>query len=533
LILRGFPLTSNAKLPERPPSRRSGILLLFALGVLVLPALSARALEMREARLDLRSAFLPKGANDPEPRPLLEEMLFADLDGDKRKEIVVPGSDGLLRILKLTGDAARPALALWHVVDARIESDQAGSCYLTAAALDRDGRESLVIALPRGIYRLNLTGSPPTALFQLVSDRTFFDEGEREPAPRRVDFAADVTGDGVPELWIPERDGMAFWRRDAQGGWERMAMPPFTLNVRQSFGAAPPETNRFQPPLQRLGFSYSLNYPDLQVMDLDRAGRPELVAVTHRPGPAPTVRAECFPPAGEGRFAEAPTQVRTAPDDEGNQTFLDWNGDGFLDLLRVESNLDPVRPRTIVKVFVSPAAREHAFDRPTYRYTTHDPIGMVFFGDWNRDGLADLAWSQFDYSFGSTDDLVDILLGREIDVTLRFAFGRPGGLPGAPDQSLRLRIRNRCFSARYFPPVSMEGDFDGDGGADLLVRTQLDEGQIHLSANRGTRFVERPAATFPLGEGGPCLIVDLDGDGKSDVVAANPEKAEVRVCLSR
>jgi hypothetical protein len=186
-----------------------------------------------------------------------------------------------------------------------------------------------------------------------------------------------------------------------------------------------------------------------------------------------------------------------------------------------------------VEVFISPPIREYVFDRPTVRYATHDPLGIILHGDWNDDGKGDLAFSQFDYSFGSTDDLVDLILGSEMSVTLRFLFGRPYGLPSKPDQNVKLRIRNRSFHPQMFPPFSMEGDFNGDGAADLLVRRRVDRCEILLSQDRRGRLETRPAVSFAVAGKGICRIADLDGDGRSDILVADPEDRRITALLSR
>jgi hypothetical protein len=494
----------------------------------------AGAFNLIETTLDLAPLFSAPAKGEPAPEPLFDAMVAADLTGDGRKEIVIPGSDGRLRLLHLTGPLDRLALAPWMTVDTRVEGDRLpGSCYLTAAPLAKGAPASLVLALPRGIFSVGAEGDPPQPRWTPLSDRTFLERGQTASRPQRLDFLVDLDGDGVPEIWIPQLEGMALWHRKADGrSWEEMQTPPMPARARESAGAQRIRETASQPPIYALGFSSVLFFPTIQLNDLNRDGRSEMIVLTRETEKRPRLRAECFALRDSLHFSTSPMQVRTAKADRGSQTFLDLNGDGWLDLLRVESNLDIVNPRTAIAVFLSPPVREYAFDQPTRRYLTHDPVGMVLYGDWNRDGLRDIAYSQFEYTFGSTEDLISLILGREVTVTLRLLHGGRDGFSQKSDQDVRLQIRNRCFNPHVFPPLSMEGDFNGDGVSDLLVRSRLERCEIYLSQSGG-RLATRPAETFSMAVEGLWRIGDLDGDGRSDILTFDPDHPSITAHFSR
>jgi len=503
--------------------------------------------DFAEASLDLRPLFAAPAKGERAPVPLFDAMVAADLTGDGRKEIVLPGSDGRLRVLRIVGPQNRPTLAPWAAVDTRVEGDQlTGRSYLTAAPLEKGARASLVLALPRGIFNVRIEGNPPRPQWVPLFDRTFFDPGEPASRPKRLDFLVDLDGDGIPEIWMPHLEGIEFWRRKPGGSsWEKIETPPpLVARARQSAGALPISASAAQPPMRSVAFNYTLVYPTFNLMDLDGDGRSEMVVfVRDSVARPPTVRAECYALRDSLHFSTSPIQTRVVQAERGSQAFLDLNGDGFLDLLRVESNLDFVSPHTTVEAFLSSPAREEVFDQPTTRLTTHDPVGMVLYGDWNRDGVADLAYSEFEYTFGSTDDLVSLILGREISVLLRFVYGNRNGFPAKADQDLRLQIRNRCFNPRLFPPLSMEGDFNGDGLADLLVRSRLDRFDLYLSRGSGKAILPvktglqlstRAAATFSAEAEASCRLDDLDGDGCTDLLlTSDSERPAITVLLSR
>jgi len=529
---------------ERGFGRRgvSGIAVLAAVAGAVFFAGRCEALEFVGAKLDLEPFFAARAKGEKAPLPLFGEMVAADLTGGGDREIVVPGSDGKIRIFKLAGSARRPSLRFWAEVETRVEGDRPGGmCYLTAAPLGPEAHESLVLALPRGIFRVELKGGGrPKPEFFPLCDRTFFDAQGPKALPRRLDFVVDLDGDGTPELWMPELEGVAFWRKKGEGAvWDRIELPRLDVRVAQAAGAARVGgRGSVQRPTYSLRFAKSSRLPTFQVADLDSDGHLELVVLSGETAGGRSIeRAECYRLRDPLHFTTAPVQVRSARAGSGDEMFLDLNGDGYLDLLRVESNLDIVKPRTVIEIFISPPVADYTFDRPTFRYATHDPIGMVLYGDWNGDGKVDIAYTQFDYAFGSTDDLVDLILGREFEITMCYLFGGAAGYSRKPDHDVALRIRNRCFHYTVFPPVSMEGDYDGDGTADLLVRYRPNRCRVFLSRRaRGAKWAApsgRPAASFSIPARGLCRIVDLNGDGRSDLLLADPEKSVLQVLLAR
>lgn len=497
-----------------------------------------RALDFVEARFDFdKTSERLRSIN-------LDAMIVADLTGGGSREIVVPSSGGRLHVLRLAGTARRPKLEVWATVETRVEGDSSvGNTYLTAGRLERGKPESLVLALPRGIFAVQIAGNPPVTRFTPFCDRVFFDSPAEFGSTERLDFLADLDNDGTPEIWIPQQDGMAFWRREAGGpGWQRIEMPPLATRTRQWLAAVPMGFSACQRPVHALQFGRAHRVPEIRLADIDRDKRLDLMVVERAVEAGRSIdRVECYRLRDALHFTTSPWQVREAEAEAGAQAFVDLNGDGFLDLLRVNSNFDFVKPRTNIEAYVSPVSREHVFVRPSrketesrtyFSYKTHDPIGMVLYGDWNGDGGVDLAFTQLEYSFGSTDDLADIILGSEIEMTVQFLSWGPYGLPQKPQQSLRLRIRHGCFHPDLFPPLSMEGDYNGDGAADLLVRTRPERIRIHL-AQKGGGIATRPSASISVSEDADCRVGDLNGDGRSDLLVGDWVRDTLSAFLSR
>jgi hypothetical protein len=139
--------------------------------------------------------------------------------------------------------------------------------------------------------------------------------------------------------------------------------------------------------------------------------------------------------------------------------------------------------------------------------------GEVFLVDLNRDGHLDLVTKH--------------LLERRLSVRLGDGNGRfaPGPVDPVPFD--------------YQPGTIALGDVDGDGRLDLGVTSRDDAGEhVHLLRGDGTgRFQPFPAAQFTVSASiqtyKPRLhLVDLNGDARTDVVAANGRRNTVELLLA-
>src|SRR5712691_2414723 len=165
----------------------------------------------------------------------------------------------------------------------------------------------------------------------------------------------------------------------------------------------------------------------------------------------------------------------------------------------------------LVAVFVAGAAgAAHSSFVPSAVVAAGSHVIDVAVADFNGDGTPDLAVASASYR--SND--VSILLGDGAG-SFRPAPGSPVKLPSDP-----ARI--------------MTADFDGDGKVDLAVsRWDWDDGEIDnvsiLLGNGAGGLSAAPGA--PLELAGLAAVSDLNGDGKSDLVALQLLKQRIAVLL--
>ncbi|HLL89054.1 MAG TPA: VCBS repeat-containing protein [Tepidisphaeraceae bacterium] len=263
--------------------------------------------------------------------------------------------------------------------------------------------------------------------------------------------------------------------------------------------------------------------------DLDGDGFPD-VAVAHGhqdPGDVAGVSLVWHP----GNYAEATTAAKwtvSNPIPEsvelGNYLFIrpaDINGDGALDLVAggrrqgLATNTNPSPSDPIVGLVWLEAPANKTDRRDMTKWKVHDIdtdliSGHGFdTGDLNKDGRLDVAVANADWGDVQADRAVQ-WYPNPADPTAR-----------TQEWERRELYRNSNF---YTKPGLSIGDVDGDGWNDMV--SQLDDKVLLFrnlgGADGGTPSFERIEITKPAyaqWRSRPIEIVDLNGDGKMDIVS--------------
>ncbi len=285
---------------------------------------------------------------------------------------------------------------------------------------------------------------------------------------------------------------------------------------------APPVGYGFPQIAPSGGYDISTTLSNLQIGDFNHDGKADLiVSFNDIAGPFGTglylQGLVVLPGTGNGTTFNAPIftysyNSTTAPGTTNNPPTVnltaDLNGDGNLDLIATNSSFAITNGTGVITVTLQSytGKGDGTFNAPT-TILTSNKIGAVVLADFNHDGKLDIA-----------------ALG-EVALTSQGQFftalGKGDGTFATPT------VAN--FSGGDLVPESglAAGDFDGDGNIDLVYLDANDFSGIYYGKGDGT-FVSVPFNGNPipkdlinLGFGSPAIAVDLNKDGKLDVLAGS------------
>jgi VCBS repeat protein len=344
----------------------------------------------------------------------------------------------------------------------------------------------------------------------------------------------DVNGDGLPDLLLPARDGLAVYLARPEKGLARKAASRLPV---------PGEAFRSANDLEH-------RYPLPQVQDVTGDGRPDLIFRD------PVKRWRSVWVArngGQGRFQPATEVVLGTGDPKApNPVWLgDLEGDGRAEVVFRQSLDDPKNGG--IRKELEKARQPHG--RLTFRrlskelapekaaYRTFDIVGWGLegveaedteidfpggFQDLNGDGRPDIVTVTMD--LGVTK-LLGSLATKRLNVGLDFHVWcqeKDGGFRQVKGLDLSGTFRLDLNDLRVSQLSLFSGDFDGDGRADFV---QIGRGK-RVTVHRGRpdcSFPADPDMAFDLREEPRDLslvrIRDLDGDGRADLYVIHPQRA--------
>jgi len=216
----------------------------------------------------------------------------------------------------------------------------------------------------------------------------------------------------------------------------------------------------------------------------------------------------------------------------------DLNGDGREDLVLWKNHGD-ISPGTTILLLLRGIDGKLP-ERPT-RVLRH--AGLPIRGDrrsdnspfWDLDGdgRCELILVAIKTRVTSWSGLVDMALSGGLDWTLTVRSGRSGNYAGRPDFQMDVTSVTPSI-ASVFSVFLLDGDFNGDGRADLLVKRGPEQFDVYLS-DAGTGFFQAgPALSFaaPI-EARRIDTTDLNADGISDLFVQKALEAQITVHLSQ
>jgi hypothetical protein len=482
-------------------------------------------------------------------------VLSADVDGDGRRDLVVVVAynqwDEVAITESSTMDDVQGLVDVMTIVPALFDRRE---LRVYRALGNGTYAPPLILALPLSVLALAAgpPGTPVVALTDAGASVLRFDPpGTLRLEPWIEDppvmagtgnflgdlgLMADVDGDGLLDLLLPARDGLAVYLGRAGRGVMRQAASRL---------AVPGEVFRSARDLEH-------RYPLPQIEDVDGDGLPDLVFRD----PVKRWRSVWVARnAGHGKFLPAVEVVLGTGDPHApSPVWLgDLDGSGHATVVFRQSLDDPKRGS--LRQEMEKARQPHG--RLTFRrlskdlvlekapYRTLDITGWGLEGveadsandseiqlpggfmDLNGDGRPDLVTVTMDLGLPK---LLGSLATKRLNVGLDYHVWcqeKDGSFRAVKGLDLSGSFRFDLNDLRVSQLSLFSGDFDGDGRADFI---QLGRGK-RVTIHRGRADCSFPAApdiAFDLREEPRDLslvrIRDLDGDGRADLFIVTPQR---------
>jgi hypothetical protein len=432
-----------------------------------------------------------------------------DLDGDKRRDLVVVSMSGQKRALSVFfardgGFAAEPDQTL---------AAPANATFVDIGDVDGNGKQSLIIADRRGLSVLRLDGSgkklDPTPR-RLVEAPGLLALADEEELPF-MDVLRDWDGDGQSEILLPLVDATAVFARGA-AGWSRVG----ELHVRP-FASYAVRSELYEPRLRNFNARVTFTLPELVTGDFDGDGKRDLFAIVedllqvHKSG-GPAI----FSPVPAARIALGLKSESETARGVGHvhTTVRDLDGDGIADLAvnKIAGGLGQMRAQTGFYY----GRRGGGYERPAQLIDRPGYSGALAFGDLDGDGKPDMVMPHVEVGLA---EMASALLKKRM--TVGWEARRNGGRQFSPSpetvKEVEFPVDFSALADIDGPYPSVAGDFDGDGRADFVAAHGRDAMAVWLGGGRAL-IADSPKAILHVTPSKYYLVVDLDGDKRSDLV---------------
>lgn len=388
--------------------------------------------------------------------------------------------------------------------------------------------ESLLMMTSDGVTQFDFTNqSSPPARKVIIQQKTIIPEAMDETNAMSFPLCAN-TGTDWPLLLVPVAGGLQVWRHE--GVWRQAQFIGNALERHVS------------PSIQNPGYYQSFTI-SLSIGDVNQDGRDDLMVMRHA---AAAEIYSLYLQKTNGLFNLEPALVYTNKDDWRTKlAWMDINRDGKLDLIKCTILDEPSfvpglqSGKVLVAVYMAdkrgqiPAAPQQVFRKDDWSAY----LPMV---DVDGDGFMDLVLGYI--PIDSREGVRNMITAAKVNLNLRLHFFRAdAGFSSDPDYQRTQPVyfghdivwdqNNRIYSEKF---LSLDGDFNGDGKKDLLVRDGSDKISVYFFNSRETGFSSQADLEFPCPQQMDWWqIKDLNGDGISDLVVKLQDQDLFRIFISQ
>lgn len=392
--------------------------------------------------------------------------------------------------------------------------------------------ESLLAMTSGGVTEFSFTNpAQPPSREQIIQQETIIPETNNSRLAWYFPLSAK-TGTDWPLLLVPIEGGIEVWRHGDQ--WE----PAQLLE-----GAV--ETH-LHPSLSDPGYGYSQSLDlNLSLGDLNGDARDDLIVMQN--DRAGLQIFSVYLQTTDSKFQRALTYTNKA-DWHVGLAWTDLNHDGKPDLIKSSFLDEPffipgMRSGKVVVGAHLADAQGNIPSQPQYIFRKNDWSQAIPVVDIDGDGFVDMVMGHI--PINTREGFRKAVTAQEIDLALKFYFFRPGaGYAQNPDLERDVALHFHRDPHEFFFTqdrrlyyeqfVSLNGDFNGDGKKDLLVRDRKSEISVYFFLSREKGFSREADLRFHCPEAIEWWRVeDLNGDGASDLIVKLGDKDMFRIFTSR